>query len=195
MTEDSRQTVEENSSEDVSVQVVSPNLPVEEAIERVNPDQEISTDNVRIVGLPKFLFDYQCSLERLFLSNRSVSLSITVNGITGGRLRNDAYPEFEERIISTDALLRPRLSREDAVEKSRSALRKYLSFHFPTYILMSGMPETEILQEEMAYTLYWLVPEEEGSDDSGEVSLVDSISGEVVERGVQHAQIDGAEIP
>jgi hypothetical protein len=194
MTGGSRQIGEEDSPEEVTVQVISPNLSVEGAIERVDSDSEFSTDSVRIVGYPKFVLEYQCSLERLFLSDRSVSVSITVNGITGGRLRNDVYPETEGRTVSSDALLRPRLTRDDAAEKSRSVLRKYLSFHYPTYVLMSGMPETEILQEMMVYALYWLVPETERSDGSVAVAIVDSISGEVVERGIQPDQVDGTEL-
>jgi hypothetical protein len=59
---------------------------------------------------------------------------------------------------------------------------------------MSGMPETEILQEMMVYALYWLVPETERSDGSVAVAIVDSISGEVVERGIQPDQVDGTEL-
>lgn len=189
MDKDSESTRVNKSSEDATVEVISPNLSPEGALNRVTSDSDFSVDNIRTLGFPKFVFNYQCSLDRLFLSDRSVSLSITVNGITGGRLRNDVYPETEERVVSPDALLQARLTRDDAVEKSRSVLRKYLSFHYPTYVLMSGMPDTNITEEMMVYALYWLVPETERSDGSVDVSIVDSISGEVAESGVQPGQV------
>lgn len=183
----------ETAVSDVSVQVISPNLSNEGAVERVDPDGDVDGDDVHLVGYPKFLFDYCCSLNRMFLSDRKVSLSITVNGITGGRLRNDAYPELETRTISSDALLQPRLTRGDAIEKARSVIRKYLSFHYSTYVLISGMPETEIRREEMAYNLYWIVPET--AADSSSVSIVDSISGEIIDEGIQTAPFSGMECP
>ena len=185
---------ESNERDDVSVKVIVPNLSLEAAIERVKPSGEISVDDISAIGYPKFLFDYRCSLKRLFLSDREVPVSITVDGITGGRLRNDVYPGLETQTHPADTLLQPRLTRDDAVEHARSVIRKYLSFHYPTYILMSGMPETEILRENMAYGLYWLVPETMSNSGSRTVTIINSISGEVVEDNVETDQIRGSDI-
>lgn len=173
---------------ETTVDIIEPNLSAAAAIERSGAESAVTTDDVRVVGYPKFLFDYTCSLNRVFLSDREVPVSITVNGITGGKLRNDAYPELKTRTLPNEALLQPRLTRDDAVEKARSVLRKYISFHFPTYILISGMPTAEIQQEDLAYALYWLVPDDIGDTSSLVVSIVDSISGEVIEENVQISQ-------
>lgn len=178
------ESAESNEGNSVSVGVIAPNLSIEAAIKRIESDGEISADNVRAIGYPKFLFNYRCSLKRLFLSSREVPVSITIDGITGGRLRSDVYPDLEIQNHSPEALLQPRLTRDDAVEHARSVIRKYISFHYPTYVLMSGMPETEILRENMAYCLYWLVPETTDKADLYTVSIINSISGEVVENNV-----------
>lgn len=174
---------------DVSMQVIAPNLPAEAAIKRVDSSVEPTSDEIRTVGYPKFLFEYQCSLSRAFLSDREASLSITVDGINCGRLRNDVYPELVTRTLPTDALLQPRLTCQDAAEHARSVLRKYFSFHYPTYMLTTGMPNTEILQEDMAYGLYWLVPTKVEKSEPHTVSVVDSISGEVIEDEVRLSRV------
>lgn len=188
------ENVGSNEADDVSVDVIVPNLSPEAAIERTASSGEISVDTVSTVGYPKFLFDYRCSLDRLLLSDREVPVSITVDGITGGRLRNDVYPELQTQTYPADALLRPRLTRDDAVEHARSVIRKYISFHYPTYILLSGMPETEILRENMAYSLYWLVPETAGNTSPQTVTIINSISGEIVEDNVETDQTRGSDI-
>lgn len=181
------------ASDEVSVRVIVPNLPVEAAVKRVEPDHNITVNDVRVVGYPKFLFDYQCTLNRMFFSDRDVSISITIDAITGGRLRNDVYPDLETRTFSREALLQPRLVRDDAVEKARSVLRKYFSFHYPTYILMSGMPKTRILQEDLAFGLYWLVPDSVTSQELQNVSIVDSISGDIIANEIQMNELSDSD--
>lgn len=188
------QTDTGDQTKESSVHVIEPNLPAEAAIRRVEPSGNVTCDDVRVVGYPKFLFDYCCSLHRAFLSDREVPVSITVDAITGGRLRNDVYPALETRTLPNEALLQPRLTRTDAIEKARSVLRKYISFHYPTYMLMSGMPDTEILQENMAFGLYWLVPETADERSSSTVSIVNSISGEVIEERIQTDRISQSDL-
>lgn len=181
-------------SSDESVQVITPNLAVQEALNRVESSNDVSAEDIRVIGYPKFLFDYNCALDRKFLSDRNVSISITIDGITGGRLRNDIYPELEYRSLPKDALLQPRLVRDDAIEKARSLIRKYISFHYPTYIMMSGMPDLEIVQEDLAFGLYWVIPESDDELESVGVSIIDTISGEVIERGVQISEISASDL-
>lgn len=184
----------ETDSNSELVQVIVPNLSVQEAIKRAGEGNGISEDSVRVIGYPKYLFDYDCSLDRKLLSDRNVSISITIDAITGGRLRNDVYPDLEDRSLPKEAVLQPRLVRDDAVEKARSLIRKYISFHYPTYVMMSGMPEMEIVREDLAFGLYWLIPESDNETESNRVSVIDTISGEVIESSIKIDDINTSDL-
>jgi hypothetical protein len=169
---------------ETSVDVIAPNLPPEGAIARAKPPDWVGPDDVRVVGYPKFVFGYEVTLERSFMSNRTVTVSITVDAVTGGRLRNDSYPDIESRTIPKEALVQPRFKREDAIEKAKSVIRRYISFHYPMSVMVRSLPDMEITKEDFAFTLYWLVPT--GPDeDSNVVTIVDAVSGEAIEEDVK----------
>ncbi|MDG5775291.1 hypothetical protein VB773_10400 [Haloarculaceae archaeon H-GB2-1] len=169
---------------ETSVDVIAPNLPVEGAIVRANAPDWVDQDDVRVIGYPKFVFEYDITLEQAFLSDRTVIQSVTVDAVTGGRLRNDTYPDVESRTIPKEALVQPRFQREGAIEKAKSAIRRYISFHYPTSVLVRSLPDMEISREDFAFTLYWLVPMGSGPD-SETVTIVDAVTGEAIEEDVR----------
>jgi hypothetical protein len=171
--------------EKAEVQVIAPNIAPDETLVALELEDGIDLDAVRVVGYPKYLFDYHAELERKFISDREVELSITVDALTGGRLRNDVYPDLETRTIAHNALLQPRLDRDAAAEKARSVMRRYISFHFSTFVMVSNLPPMEITREDFVFTLYWLVPTGETVANTREVTIVDSVSGDVVEENVE----------
>ncbi|MEA5387757.1 hypothetical protein VB779_12420 [Haloarculaceae archaeon H-GB11] len=169
------------SSDEIEAEVISPNVSIEEAIVTVDPGEEFGPDSVRVVGHPKYLFDYVVRLERLFFSDRVESLSVTIDGINGGGLRNDAYPDIERRRLPEDALFSPQLDRDEAEDKARSVLRRYLNVQFATFIIIGKTPDIELVQEDLAYVLYWLVPDDQYMTATQTVSVVDSVTGRVLE--------------
>jgi hypothetical protein len=171
-------------SEEVDVEVVSPNLSVEEAIERVDPKEEFGPETVRVVGHPKYLFDYTIRLERLFLSDRVLDISVTVDALNGGGLRNDVYPDIETRPFPEDAVFEPQLDRDEAEDRARQVVRRHLNIHFATYIMIGKTPDRELLREDFAYVLYWLVRDDDYTTAEQTVSVVDSVSGRILESKV-----------
>lgn len=165
--------------------MIEPNISPEETLVAMELDDEVDLEAVRVVGYPKFLFDYHVDLERKFISDREVELSITVDALTGGRFRNDVYPDLETRSIARNALLAPQLDRDAAAEKARSVMRRYISFHFSTFVMVSNLPPMEITREDFVFSLYWLVPTWTEDGRTREVAIVDSVSGDIVEEDVE----------
>ena len=165
--------------------MIQPNIAPEETLAAMELDDEVALEAVRVVGYPKFLFDYRADLERKFISDREVELSVTVDALTGGRFRNDIYPDLESRTIARNALLAPQLDRDAAADKARSVMRRYISFHFSTFVMVSNLPPMEITREDLVFNLYWLVPSWTEGEQTREVAIVDSVSGDVIEEDVE----------
>jgi len=172
-----------------SVDVVVPNLGLEEAIFRVDPPDWVTSGDVRVVGYPKYIFGYEVTLKRVLISDRTVDLSVTVDAVTGGRNRNDDYPNIERRTLPTNGLIRHQIDREDALEKSRAVVRRHISFHFPTSVLVRNLPDMVVDREDFVYTLYWLIPTGAEGAEPMTVAILDTISGEVVEQGVNVGEV------
>lgn len=169
--------------EEVEILAIKPNLTIEEAIERAGVDQETDPKSIRVIGYPKFLFTYETSLSRVLMGDRKTELTVTVDGISGGRLRSDVYPDLEERTLSKTALLNPRFNRDEAAEKARSVIRRYISFHFPSSVLVSSVPDMKVVEEDFVFGLYWIVPTDTDSEPIT-ASILDTISGEVIEKDI-----------
>ncbi|PSP85410.1 hypothetical protein BRC83_02965 [Halobacteriales archaeon QS_1_68_17] len=166
------------------VEIIVPNLLPEEAIDRVEPDEDVFPEEVGVVGRPRYLFDYDIRIERFLFEDRLVELSTTIDGLTGGGTRNDVYPDLEERSIPDRSLLETRLDQAEAEEKSRSIVRRHLNVQFAASIIVGNIPDIEVTRDDFAYALYWTVPTGYNKMAERTVTVVDSISGTVVETDV-----------
>lgn len=171
------------------VDVVVPNLSLEEALVVVEAPEWVTTDDVRAIGYPRFLFEYTVSLERAFLSDRIVDVSVTIDAVTGGKRRNDTYPNIEEQALPPSGLLTDQIDRDTAEEKARAVVRRYISFHYPTWILLRNLPPMEVTKEDFVYTIYWLIPDAEENTDPMTLSILDTISGKTIKSGVQMEEV------
>lgn len=168
------------------VNTIQPNYDVE-AIRSANEiHRDISDSDVRVLGYPKYLIEFDVELKRVILSNRHVQDSVTIDGISGGGTRNDVFPDIERRAIPKSALLRPRLEESDALESGEDVVRRHISLHYPQAVLIFGIQELTVVRSELAYKLFWIVP-----DDPAEnaVSIFDTITGDVIEKGVSLAEL------
>jgi len=171
------------------VTVILPNVTPADAAAGVEAVEAVPPESVRVLGYPKYLIEHEALLERKFISNRELTLSVTVDALTGGRFRNDTYPDLEARTIPFSGLLEPRINRETAVEKARSVMRRYISFHFSTFVMVSNLPPMDVTREDLVFNLYWLVPTGESAAGVPEVTIVDSVTQDIVEREVTLAEV------
>ncbi|PSP84303.1 hypothetical protein BRC83_05360 [Halobacteriales archaeon QS_1_68_17] len=176
-------------TDDTEIPVIAPNLSLEQALAKVDPNRPVSPDEIRVVGYPKYLFGYDVTLERKFISDREVSLSVTVDALTGGRLRNDTYPDIEQRSLPANALLQPRVDYDTAVDKSRAVIRRYISFHFSTFVMVGNMPDMDVTREDFVFDLYWLVPTGPESAAEPAVTIINSVSGKIIEEDVAPSDV------
>lgn len=167
------------------VDVVVPNLSLEESLVVVEAPEWVTTEDVRAIGYPRYLFEYTVSLERAFLSDRIVDVSVTVDAVTGGKRRNDAYPDIEKEPLSPRGLITDQVDRDTAEDKARAVVRRYISFHYPTWVLVRNLPPMEITKEDFVYTIYWLIPDADEDSDPMTLSILDTISGKTIKTGVQ----------
>ncbi|MFB6184234.1 MAG: hypothetical protein ABEI96_06730 [Haloarculaceae archaeon] len=175
---------------EVEFDAIRPAVSREEALERVDTDAGFTADDVDAVAAPKFLFDYEIRLERLFLSDRLVAFSTTVDGMTGYCFRTDVYPELTTQTLPEDAILESRVDRDEAAEKSRATVRRYINFQFATFIIVGKTPDIEIIRENFAYALYWLVPHGWYESFTPNVTIIDSTTGHRLKQKVPKADID-----
>ncbi|MFW5950113.1 MAG: hypothetical protein ACOCR6_02035 [archaeon] len=168
------------------VATIQPNYAVE-AIRSANEiHREITDDDVRVLGYPKYLAEFDVELRRVFMSNRHVQDSVTIDGISGGGMRNDVFPEIERRDIPKSALLRPRLEESDALASAEDVVRRHVSLHYPQAVLIFGIQELTVVRSVLAYKLFWIVPDDPAEDS---VSIFDTITGDVIEQGVSLAKL------
>lgn len=181
----------EGMGEDTEVTVIRPNVSPAEALAAVDPDEPFEPEDVRFVAHPTYLFDYEVTFDRLFLSDRVEQLSITIDGLHGGGRRNDVYPDLEPRSMPADAVLEARVDHEEAVENSRSVVRRHVNRQFSAAIIVGNVPEIELGREDFAYTLYWLVPTEWNPAAETVGDVVSSISGTSIAGRVTLDDVDG----
>ena len=168
----------------MNVNTIQCNCTIEQALERNNLSAD--DDTIRILGLPKYLFEFQVELERPLISNREDTVSITVDLLTGTCRRNDSYPEYTSKELSTSSLLNPRIERKTAVEKARAKVRQRVKRWFSTF----STPNITLAKENQLYKLFWLVP----SACTSTVTAIDSISGEIAAQGIESDELSQVEL-
>jgi hypothetical protein len=155
------------------VSIIQPNLPAERATEQ---DEYCSSD-VRVLGFPKYLFSTRTKLSRKLFQDEELSLSVTVDLLTGTVKTNDIYPKLESRELTSTSLLNPRLDKHIAGKKARSHVRRQVSRQYTTFTT----PDIRTIEKDIAFKIFWAVP----IMNSSTVSLIDSITGEVTARNIE----------
>lgn len=172
-----------------TVQLIAPSLTPAESVEQLAQADDVDPESVRFLGYPKYLFEQEIRLERLFMSDRHEELVVTVDAVTGGGTRSGVFPELERRTLSNEGLLQPRFGCDEAEEKSRSVTRRYISIHFPTAAIVTDGPSISLSRESFAFHPYWLVPT--GTRPGGPVlvTVVDAVSGKVLREDLDPSSI------
>jgi len=177
------------SGAESEITVIRPNVAREEAIALVDPAEPFDLPEVKLVGYPVFLFEYEVVLERIIISDKRITLSTTVDAMLGNGYRIDAYPELETHVLPASSVFEPKTDHEEAVEESRSVVRRYITREYATFVLIGKMPDITITRDDLAFNLYWLVPDR--WDAAGETvgSIVNAVSGEVINEDVKLAAL------
>lgn len=138
-------------------------------------------DAIRILGLPKYLFKFRAEIERPIIANREITISITVDLLTGTSRRTDSYPKHDSKELSSSSLLTPRINREIAIKKARAKARQRVG----KWSSVFGIPAIALTRENLLYKLFWLIP----SLTAPTVTAIDSISGEIVAHDIKPDEV------
>ncbi|WP_458210599.1 hypothetical protein [Haladaptatus sp. NG-SE-30] len=157
------------------VTTIQPNSTVEKSLEQNELTAEI--DDVRVLGFPKHLFEFDVEIERKLLENRETTMSVTVDLLTGTSMKNDMYPSLESRSFTATSLLNPRVDRSTAAETAHSIVRRRVNNWYKTY----KTPQITIARDDQVFKLFWVVP----STTASTVTLIDTITGEVSAQDIQ----------
>ncbi|NHN46569.1 hypothetical protein G9464_03015 [Halostella sp. JP-L12] len=164
--------------------VIQPPAPLEAAL--TNHDFGASPSEVRVLGFPKHLLAFDVEIERKFLSNREVSLSVTVDALTGVCRKNDVYPDLDTRYLTPTSLLNPRVRAADARETAHTFVRRRINRWYKSFTT----PSIEPTRTQQAFKLFWVVPT--GPDT---VTVVDSITRELTAENIRPDQLTERHTP
>lgn len=134
-------------------------------------------DSVRVLGFPKHLFGFDIEINRKILENKSVSMSVTVDLLTGMCRKNDVYPEIQSRSLSTTSLLNPRLNQETAANTAHSFVRRKINRKYKSF----STPDIQTLRDETVFKLFWIVP----ASSPESVHVIDTITHELTAQDVE----------
>lgn len=158
--------------------IIQPNGSIDSALEQNGLSADGNT--IRVLGFPKYLFEFDVELERKLFNNRETTISVTVDLITGTCRRNDIYPEVETQSLSSTSLLNPRLERETAVKTAHSFVRRQVNRWYKPF----KAPQIRVAREAIVFKLFWIVP----TSSSATVHVIDTISNQLIAEGVELGQ-------
>jgi hypothetical protein len=156
------------------ITVIRPNGSPESALEET--ELAATADEVRLLGFPKSLFEYDVAIDRRFLADRETSLSVTVDLLTGTCRKNDTYPDLQPRTLSSTSLLNPRLERDTAADTAHTFVRRTITQTYTTFTA----PRIDPVREETVFKLFWVVP----APSSTTVTVIDTITNRRVAEDV-----------
>lgn len=157
------------------VKVIQPTESLESALKR----NELSVDpeTVRVLGFPKFLFEFDIEIERKIIANRELSMSVTVDLLTGGCRKNDIYPEIQTRTLSATSLLSPQFGRSSAAETAHSFVRRQVNRGYKSF----RAPTIQSIREDKVFKLFWIVP----SSSPDTVHVIDTITNQLTAENIE----------
>ncbi|MCD2205112.1 hypothetical protein [Halobacterium sp. KA-6] len=133
-------------------------------------------DAVRVLGFPKQLLEFDIEITRKVLENRTVSMSVTVDLLTGTCRKNDVYPEIESRSLSATSLLNPQLDQEAAADTAYSFVRRKITRKYKSF----STPDIQTLRNETVFKLFWIVP----ASSPENVHVIDTITHQLTAQDV-----------
>lgn len=159
----------------MEVTIIKPNCSVEQALERNGLSAD--KDAIRVLGFPKHLYEFDVEIKRRVLENRKITMSTTIDLLTGTSIRNDVYPDLESQSFLPESLLNPRVDESRAAEKAHSQVRRRTNSWYKTF----RTPQITLRKEDQAFKLFWLVPDSTTST----VTILDSITGQITGRDIR----------
>lgn len=156
------------------VDVIRPNGTIESTLEQHG--LSAGPDSIRLLGFPKQLFEFDVEIERKFLNNREVTVSVTIDLLTGTCRKNDIYPEIQSRKLSPTSLLHPRVDQETAAETARSFVRRKINRWYKSFTA----PEIQIVRDDLMFKLFWLAP----ASAPNKVHIIDTITNQLTAQDV-----------
>lgn len=156
------------------VSVIRPNGSIESALEQHG--LSVDPDSIRLLGFPKQLIEFDVEIERKFLENREVTMSVTVDLLTGTCRKNDIYPEIQSRQLTPTSLLHPSVEREVAAETARSFVRRKINRWYKSFTA----PEIRTVRDDLVFKLFWLAP----ASAPNKVHIIDTITNQLTAQNV-----------
>lgn len=163
--------------------VIQPNGSLESAVEQNGLATDPNRDTIRVLGFPKFLSEYDITIERKVIDDRETTMSVTVDLLTGACRKNDIYPEIRSWTLSSSSLLNPRLGKETAIETAHSFVRRKITRKYKSFTV----PEISSSREDTVFKLFWIVP----SPSPDTVHVIDTISHQLTAENVELDEFAG----
>lgn len=120
-----------------------------------------------LVGYPYLIVLCKVTMPRIFMKPRTAWTVITVDLVKGVPLRSNMFPETTEIDIDSSALVPPVLTAEEAINKARKLVIRWVMHKYHAF----RNPEIEIVQEQEVYKAFFF------SEIDGREILVDSVKG------------------
>lgn len=160
------------------VDVISPNGSLDAAL--AEHGLSAAQDTVRVLGFPKHLFEFDIEINRQLLESKGVSMSVTVDLLTGTCRKNDVYPEIRSRSLSATSLLNPTLDQETATDTAYSFVRRKINRQYKSF----STPDIQTRRDETVFKLFWIVP----ASSPENVYVIDTITHQLT---AQDVALDG----
>lgn len=130
-------------------------------------DTPMDLSGRELVCYPYLIVLCKVSMPRMFMKPRTAWTVITVDLVKGVPLRSNMFPETTDISIKPSALIPAVLSNEEAINKSRKLVLRWVMYKFHAF----KNPEIEIVQEQAVYKAFFFAEAE------GREILVDSVKG------------------
>lgn len=154
--------------------MIRPNGSIDAALEQHG--FAVDPETVRVLGFPKHLFEFGIEIERKMLANREMSMSVTVDLLTGTCRKNDIYPELQPRSLSATSLLNPRLGMETATDTAYSFVRRQINRRYKSFTT----PDIQLVRDDTVFKLFWIVP----ASSPERVHVIDTITHQLTAQDV-----------
>ena len=120
-----------------------------------------------LICYPYLIVLCKVSMPRMFMKPRVAWTVITVDLVKGVPLRSNMFPETKEISIKPSALVPAVLSEEEAVQKARKLVLRWVMYKFHAF----KNPEIEIVKQQAVYKAFFF------AEADGKEILVDSVKG------------------
>ncbi len=155
------------------VNVIQPNESAESIVEQKG--LSVDQNTIRVLGFPKILLEFDIEFKHKLFGTKNMTMSVTVDLLTGTCRKNDVYPELQTRTLLPASLLNPRFEKDTATETAHSFVRRQISSKsFVT-------PQVSVGREDTVFKLFWVIP----ASSPNTVHLIDTITNQFVAEDIE----------